>query len=240
MSWYYTDGDDFYADGICYRLSHGTMVNSGMCPPESIRRLCRAQAGMGGPVTRDDQRREERPDGDGAGDGQDARRDGGAAGPSQDGREAWGEGSSMTEEKKAWYEGIPAPVDADRNVVPLTTQVMFGRRGDAYSMDMFSFDMGTKSWIAYFERRGSSDSTEVSNLRLKRPVVQGLSKPDSWERLLGDLGRAAGKVCPTCHYAHGRMTQCSSCRFYKSPNGDCEGAVLSEVARRIRDLIGEE
>lgn len=61
MSWYYTDGDDFYADGICYRLSHGTMVNSGLYPPENIRRLCRAQAGMGGPVIRDDQCREERP-----------------------------------------------------------------------------------------------------------------------------------------------------------------------------------
>lgn len=158
----------------------------------------------------------------------------------QDGREAWREGSSMTEEKKAWYEGIPAPVDADGNVVPLTTQVMFGRRGDAYSMDRFSFDMGTKSWIAYFERRGSSDSTEVSNLRLKRPLVQGLSQPDSWDRLLGDLDRAAGRACPTCHYACGRMTQCRSCRFHKIPSGGCEGAVLSEIARRIRNLMGEE
>lgn len=155
-----------------------------------------------------------------------------------------GDGSRWVREGDAtcpsWADGVPAPVDADGNVVPLATHVMYGRRGDAYLMDRFSFDIGTKSWIAYFERRGSSDSTEVSNLRLKWPGVPVLSKPDGWDRLLGDLDRAAGKACPTCHYACGRMTQCGSCRFYKSPNGDCDGAVLSEIARRIRDLIGEE
>lgn len=61
MSWYYTDGDCFYADSACYHLSHGTMAYCGMYPPENIRRRCRALARMGGPVIRDDQCREERP-----------------------------------------------------------------------------------------------------------------------------------------------------------------------------------
>lgn len=62
MSWYYTDGDDFYADGNCYQLSHGTMAYCGLSyPPEDIRRLCRAHAEMGGPVIGDDRRHGERP-----------------------------------------------------------------------------------------------------------------------------------------------------------------------------------
>ena len=61
MSWHYTDGDCFYADGASYRLSHGTMAYCGAYPPENIQSRRRSLAGMGGPVIRDDQRREERP-----------------------------------------------------------------------------------------------------------------------------------------------------------------------------------
>lgn len=150
----------------------------------------------------------------------------------------------MTEEKKAWYEGIPAPVDADRNVVPLTTQVMFGRRGDAYSMDRFSFDIGTKSWIAYFERRGSSDSTEVSNLRLKRPVVQGLSQPDSWERLSDDLGRYNDTKVMCEYFGLTADGTCDGCRAHslraRHPGRSCIAFALDDVVSRVRALRGEE
>ena len=139
-----------------------------------------------------------------------------------------------------WFGKIPVPVDADGNEVSLVTEVMYDRAGYECVINSFSFDMATKHWIAYYKRRGTGDSNKVSNLRLKQPGGPGLSKPDSWERLLGDLDRTEGKAYATCRFACGRMTQCRFCRFHKSPNGDCEGAVLSEVARRIRDLRGED
>lgn len=230
MSWYYTDGDDFYADGICYRLSHGTMVNSGMCPPESIRRLCRAQAGMGGPVTRDDQRREERPDGDGAGDGRDARIDSGADGPSQDGREAGREGSSMTDEKKAWYEGVPAPVDADGNVVPLTTRTLYDEDGQEISIVeyaiIYSKDTGFQVW--------SVRSSYGLIMALNRCHLE---RPDSWERLEGDIESMLRKNLACYYFGHGKSISCLVCPAHTLER-NCKEVATCDILRRIKALAG--
>lgn len=150
-----------------------------------------------------------------------------------------GDGSRWVREGEtpcpSWAEGIPAPVDADGEVVPLMTRVMYGRRGDACVIDMFSFDMGTKSWIAYFERRGSSDSTEVSNLRLRRPDGKGSPQPDSWERLEADVESMSHKENVCCYFGHGNDISCDVCPAIDIDKY-CPAAVARDILRRAKAI----
>lgn len=137
----------------------------------------------------------------------------------------------------SWAEGIPAPVDADGEVVPLMTRVMYGRRGDACVIDMFSFDMGTKSWIAYFERRGSSDSTEVSNLRLRRPDGKGSPQPDGWERLEADIESMSHTYSACNYFNHNAYIPCTACPA-GTLSGNCNMKVVRDIFRRSKALAG--
>ncbi len=81
----------------------------------------------------------------------------------------------------AWARGVTVPGDADGEVVPLTTEVMYddgGReyKGSSYRSFIWSRERG--QW--YFGIAGGS--REVASLHLRRP--------DSWERLEEDIREA--------------------------------------------------
>ena len=77
----------------------------------------------------------------------------------------------------AWAQGVPAPVDADGKVVPLTTEVMYDDDGEERKGSIYrSFIWSRERDRWYFGV--INGSREVASLHLTRP--------DSWKRLEED------------------------------------------------------
>lgn len=59
---------------------------------------------------------------------------------------------------------------------------------------------------------------------------------DSWEKLLGDLDRAANGMTDgaECRYADNAGRTCKTCKFDEST--ECTGYIFADIARRIRAL----
>lgn len=85
-------------------------------------------------------------------------------------------------EEKKWYEGVPAPVDADGNVVPIMTRTLYDGEGQEISIVeyaiIYSKDTGVQVWNVR-----SSDGLIMALDRCH------LERPDTWEKLSDDLGR---------------------------------------------------
>ena len=64
--------------------------------------------------------------------------------------------------------------------------------------------------------------------------------PDSWDKLLGDLDRAANGMTDgaECHYADNVGRTCKTCKFDES--AECTGYIFADIADRIRTLKGKE
>ena len=83
----------------------------------------------------------------------------------------------------AWAKGVPAPVDADGDVVPLGTEKLYTDDGETVRVE--SICCGARLW---YVRRMSSDKTYwLDSLHLHRP--------DSWERLEEDLNLGCRDYC---------------------------------------------
>lgn len=132
----------------------------------------------------------------------------------------------------SWAEGVPAPVDRDGNVVPLVTRMLYDETGRKFAVSeiaLVNFMIG-----------------EGQTWRVKRPNGLAmmldrchLERPDSWERLLKDLDRAAdtnGAFRDACYYLTGDVdTECVNCKSYQ--NGKwCTQTMTADIARRIREL----
>lgn len=104
----------------------------------------------------------------------------------------------MTEEKN-WHEGVPAPVDADGNVVPLTTRTLYDEDGHEISVMEFN--------LIYSRRTG------VPVCRVRRPDGMifmldrcHLERPDSWERIAHDIESAKGWCDQNGDYGTGHVS----------------------------------
>ena len=62
-------------------------------------------------------------------------------------------------------------------------------------------------------------------------------KPDSWEKLLGDLDGATNCEISACCYAGNAEKPCKSCKFNRWNN--CVGHIFADIADRIRTLMEE-
>lgn len=83
----------------------------------------------------------------------------------------------------AWAKGVPAPVDADGEVVPLGTEKMYTDDGEMVRVESICY--GARLW---YVRRMYSDKTYwLDSLHLHRP--------DSWERLEEDLNLGCRDYC---------------------------------------------
>jgi hypothetical protein len=84
-------------------------------------------------------------------------------------------------ENSSWAKGVPAPRDADGEVVPLTTKVMYGDDGRELEVSIFKLwnEPYAMQWRASCTNKdGGMRYADVSNLHLTRP--------DSWEKLEED------------------------------------------------------
>ena len=76
----------------------------------------------------------------------------------------------------SWAEGVPAPVDADGEIVPLGTKKLYASDGEALDVKLIGFN---GRWVVKFDRAG------LFNLDWFH-----LYKPDSWESLEEDARKA--------------------------------------------------
>lgn len=133
-------------------------------------------------------------------------------------------------ESLSWAEGIPAPVDADGNVVPLTTKVMYTNRGQKIELREFyllhSVLSGGFVWRAIRHVGNSVEDLKLDFLHLRRP--------DSWELLEEDVERSKDQEC-ACAYFGRPPVYCAEC-----PSGgeDCSSFVAGDIFRRAKALAG--
>ena len=81
----------------------------------------------------------------------------------------------------SWAQGVPAPVDADGEVVPLTTEVLYNGTGRELRVREIQFTReGAYKWTAYCFPQGHG----VADLFLVNCTYLHCS--DSWERLEKD------------------------------------------------------
>ena len=83
----------------------------------------------------------------------------------------------------SWVHGVPTPVDADGEVVPLTTKVMYTDDGEMVRVD--SICHGARLW--HVKRMHSDKTYWLDSLHLCRP--------DSWERLEEDVNLGCHDYC---------------------------------------------
>lgn len=135
-------------------------------------------------------------------------------------------------ESLSWAEGIPAPVDADGNVVPLTTKVMYTNRGQKIELGEFyllqSVLRGGSVWRAIHHTDHGIEDLKLDILHLHRP--------DSWERLEEDIGSIKDAACPCDYFNHPDCGMpCYSCPAHTDAE-DCIAELARDVLRRARKL----
>lgn len=137
----------------------------------------------------------------------------------------------MTEEKN-WHEGVPQPVDADGNVVPLATRMLYDGTGREVEVGEIALvDSILCGRLVWRVRTHSGISLTLDLLHLERL--------DTWERLEEDI-ESMSRGASICNYfGHGQDISCSACPV-KNLEGPCFVKVTRDVFRRSKALAGRD
>ncbi len=120
------------------------------------------------------------------------------------------------EESLSWAKGVPAPKDADGNVVPLDVRALYTDCGERVTVEEIVFT-GCWWYVKCFE---------TTRLRLIRFHLER----DSWERLERDAGKTS------CAY-FGRSGLCVGCPAL-AISKMCNVAKSEDIVRRTKALAG--
>ena len=127
----------------------------------------------------------------------------------------------------AWAHGIPAPKDADGNVVPITTLQMYDDDGNCGKINCYDSFFYNQALIAWFVGTDLvPEPVEVASLHLNRP--------DSWERLEEDVQKVSNEG--TCSYFGAKACD-DSCPAKCTPV-PCSTCALKDAMRRAKALAG--
>lgn len=126
----------------------------------------------------------------------------------------------------AWAKDIPAPVDADGEVVPLTTEVMYDEGGKEVLVNHFRLaghNVGDRLKWRVREMPGAVLDLDLLHLH----------RPDSWERLEEDVARCDDKLI-SCAYYNRVLGECDGC----PSNGPeyCGSKIMHDILRRAKAL----
>ena len=129
------------------------------------------------------------------------------------------------EEEYGWAAGVPAPKDADGEVVPLGTEELYTDDGEMVRVD--SICHGGRLWHV---RRMRSDKTYwLDSLHLH--------SPDSWEKLEKDVSKAEDKnICGYFGFANKRP--CGAECPARDVHDSCAVTAVRDVLRRVKALAG--
>lgn len=127
----------------------------------------------------------------------------------------------------SWAQGVHAPVDADGEVVTLTTKVMYGDDGSAMTIRSLTCYTDGEMWRAETTSPKVAGFTNVSLLHLH--------SPDSWERLEEDVARCDDKLI-SCAYYNRVLGECDGCPS-DGPEY-CGSKIMHDILRRAKALAG--
>lgn len=134
-------------------------------------------------------------------------------------------------ENPSWAKDVPAPRDADGEVVPLTTKAMYGDGGRELEVIFFKFNTDNRAtrWWAFCKNKdGDRGYAAVSSVHLRRP--------DSWEKLEEDVQKVK-ETGDICGYYDKVGKSCNGCPARNIP-GVCSVIVLRDALRRSKALAG--
>ena len=132
-------------------------------------------------------------------------------------------------ESLSWAASVPAPKDADGEVVPLTTKVMYGGDGRELEIIFFKFNIDNYAtqWSAFCKNKdGNIGYAAVSNIYLRRP--------DSWEKLEEDVQKVQNEGA--CGYFGAKACD-DSCPAKCGPV-PCATYAFIDALRRAKALAG--
>lgn len=123
---------------------------------------------------------------------------------------------------------VELPKDTEGREIPLDTERLYMKDGTKQNVDGFMFCRRNAEW-----------SVET-NIAIYDTEELYLTPPDSWEKLLEDLGEAGdARYYEACAYFHRDKDEdgCTSC-----PGGEdgCVRIAMRDIADRIRRLRGED
>lgn len=130
------------------------------------------------------------------------------------------------EEKGNWYEGVPAPVDNDGNVVPLTTRRLYDGDGQEVSVMEYALIYSKYTGVQVWHVMSSDGSIFMLD-------CCHLVRPDSWERLEKDIQRTAGN--DVCGYYNKAGKPCGDCAAHRTQD-NCLLVAMRDVMRRTKAL----
>lgn len=127
-----------------------------------------------------------------------------------------------------WAHGVPAPVDADGEVVPLTTEVMYDEVGREVQVNHFRLaGHNSGDRLKWRVREMSGAVLDLGYLHLARP--------DSWERLEEDVESMLRNG--TCAYfGRSGRESCEGCQAFAIDNLSCSHGIVRDVLRRAKAL----
>ena len=127
---------------------------------------------------------------------------------------------------------IELPKDAKGREIPLDTECLYTPDGEKQSVLCFTYYREKDQW-----------EIETDTLIL-RSIYLYITPPDSWEKLLDDLGMVEDYTDtsalngPACIYMHYSDRSCSTCKLYGGT--PCVSKMCADIADRIRKLRGDD
>ena len=133
----------------------------------------------------------------------------------------------------SWAVGVPALVDADGEVVPLTTETMYyGAR--MCRVLRISYSPSYNGWLVY---------TDIVTAPIE---AFNLHRPDSFKKLEEDLNRVVTNngefSTSSCAYANRRIRDaCDGCKLYNdSSEVICTHKMFEDIVSRIHKLAAKD
>lgn len=131
-----------------------------------------------------------------------------------------------------WYDNISAPMDADGEVVPLTTEAMY--YGDRMCRVLRIFYAPSDNrWLVHAD-------TVIAPIE-----AFSLHLPDSFKKLEEDLSRVVTNngefSTSSCAYANQRGDTCNGCKFDNdSSKVACMHKMFEDIVSRIHKLAAKD
>lgn len=124
----------------------------------------------------------------------------------------------------SWARGVPAPKDADGNVVPLDVRELYTGGGEKVFVTTIEYYQESRTWVVFGHSEASRENLSLSLSSLHLYV------PDSWERLEEDAAKTS------CGY-FGRSGLCVGCPAL-AISQMCNVAKSQDIVRRAKALSG--
>lgn len=127
---------------------------------------------------------------------------------------------------------IELPKDAAGREIPLDTEILYDEDGNEYEVYYYKHPVRQTvpqhEWQVVMTDCIAHDCSDIY-----------IAPPDSWEKLLEDLDRAAdAKGFACCAYAGRGGRDCTSC--IAAGDRACTQPIMRDIAFRIRELAGED